>query len=156
MKALALERELMTLSQLNIHIKGDGPVVMIDDDTSTLRLMEVYYKKSELKVPLLTFFSGAAFFAYLEKVKVREAKIPLIAFIDINMPGMDGFEVLENLKNDAMFRDIPVCAMLTSSDHEQDKRKAFELGAEEYIVKPNSGAVYLELFNLIAALHEQA
>ncbi len=55
--------------------------------------------------------------------------------LDVGMPGMDGFEVLQRLKADAALRAIPV-VMLTGADNTQDKVRAFELGAIDFVTKP--------------------
>lgn len=60
---------------------------------------------------------------------------PDLILLDINMPGMDGFEVCKQLKADAQLRDIPV--LFVSAVHESvDKVKAFGLGAVDYVTKP--------------------
>ncbi len=58
-----------------------------------------------------------------------------LVLLDLVMPGMSGFEVLEERKNRIFFRDIPVVVM-TSSEKLSDQIRAFELGANEFILKP--------------------
>lgn len=55
--------------------------------------------------------------------------------LDINMPRMNGLEFLQRIKSDASYADIPVVVVSTESQDE-DKEKAFALGAAKYIVKP--------------------
>ena len=60
---------------------------------------------------------------------------PDLILLDINMPGMDGFEVCRQLKSDPTLRDIPV--LFISAQHESsDKVRAFQLGAVDYVTKP--------------------
>ena len=60
---------------------------------------------------------------------------PDLILLDINMPGMDGFEVCRQLKSDPALRDIPV--LFISAQHESsDKVRAFQLGAVDYVTKP--------------------
>ncbi|MFC1651214.1 response regulator transcription factor [Candidatus Latescibacterota bacterium] len=66
--------------------------------------------------------------------KVREI-IPDLVLLDIMMPVMDGYEVLKHIKEDDNLKDIPVI-MLTAKSQEQDIIKGFDLGSEDYIVKP--------------------
>jgi CheY-like chemotaxis protein len=54
--------------------------------------------------------------------------------VDLNLPGVDGFEVLDHIKTDAFLRTIPVI-VLTSSMSSEDVRKAYERHANAYIVK---------------------
>jgi len=69
-------------------------------------------------------------------MKIRKMKPDLI-LLDIIMPKMDGFEVLENLKNDSKTKDIPII-MLTAKGQKVDKQKGKDLGALDYIIKPFS------------------
>jgi DNA-binding response OmpR family regulator len=68
----------------------------------------------------------------LSKAKEQQ---PDLILLDVRMPGLDGFEVLENLKKDAATSNIPVI-MVTSCDQPEDIEKANSLGAVDYILKP--------------------
>jgi two-component system alkaline phosphatase synthesis response regulator PhoP len=59
--------------------------------------------------------------------------IPHAAVLDVNMPGMDGFEILSAIRKDG----LPVrVVMLTARQHESDVLRGFNLGADDYVVKP--------------------
>lgn len=62
--------------------------------------------------------------------------LPDLILLDINMPGMSGFDVLEAVKADQRLKTVPV-VMLTSSDASSDIARAYELGASGYISKPS-------------------
>ncbi|MBT1707934.1 response regulator [Fulvivirgaceae bacterium PWU5] len=62
---------------------------------------------------------------------------PNIIFLDINMPVMNGWDVLKKLKGDSTYGDIPVIVYSTSSG-EKEKRTAFDLGALCFVTKPDS------------------
>ncbi|MBU1170522.1 MAG: response regulator [Proteobacteria bacterium] len=66
---------------------------------------------------------------------VRSRQQPDLILLDINMPGMDGFDVCRHLKEDEKTRDIPVI-FITSESDVKDQTKGFELGAVDYITKP--------------------
>ena len=61
--------------------------------------------------------------------------LPSLILLDVMLPGIDGFGVLELLKNDRLYKDIPVI-MLTAKSSELDKVKGLEMGADDYITKP--------------------
>jgi CheY-like chemotaxis protein len=61
--------------------------------------------------------------------------IPDVIFMDINMPGIDGVEVLRFLRRDPMTADVPVI-IVSAEEQEKIKQDAFEAGANYYIVKP--------------------
>ena len=60
-----------------------------------------------------------------------------LAILDVKMPGMDGFELLDRLRKVPAFYDTPII-MLTSMGREEDIAKGFDLGADDYMVKPFS------------------
>jgi CheY-like chemotaxis protein len=62
--------------------------------------------------------------------------LPDLILLDINMPGLSGFDVLKGIKADERLRRVPV-VMLTSSDLPADIARAYELGASGYISKPS-------------------
>jgi CheY-like chemotaxis protein len=71
----------------------------------------------------------------IEKDKDKEP-CPDLIFLDISMPGMDGFEFLEEFQSLSFNSKKPKIFMLSSSDHEQDIEKAKQFNADGYIVKP--------------------
>ncbi len=73
----------------------------------------------------------------------KEARPDLI-LLDLRMPRMDGFEVLSEIKNDPKLRNIPVI-VLTTSESENDKRRAFELKADDYLVKSTDYCEFRDL-----------
>ncbi len=64
------------------------------------------------------------------------ANLPDLILLDINMPGLSGFDVLQAIKADERLKSVPV-VMLTSSDASSDVARAYELGASGYISKPS-------------------
>jgi len=70
---------------------------------------------------------------YEEKHEI--ASVPKVILLDINMPKVNGVEVLQKLKSDERTKDIPV-VILTSSKESSDIKKCYELGANSYIAKP--------------------
>ena len=67
---------------------------------------------------------------------------------DINMPNMNGFEMLENMKQDEKLKDIPVL-MITAEASKEDVLRAAQIGADGYIVKPFSKATLEEKISRI-------
>jgi len=60
-----------------------------------------------------------------------------LAVLDVKMPGMDGFELLENLRKVPRYHDLPIM-MLTSMGSKEDIARGFDLGADDYMLKPFS------------------
>ena len=70
--------------------------------------------------------------------------------LDLNLPGMSGFDVLRELKGDPELRRIPVI-ILTTSGRRADIDKAYDLGAASYVVKPVELGRYVEIMSTIEA-----
>jgi CheY-like chemotaxis protein len=73
----------------------------------------------------------------LAHLKARDCRRPCIILLDLNMPGMTGFEFLELVKADEALQGIPVVVVTTSAE-QPDRARSFELGAVAYIVKSPS------------------
>ena len=79
-------------------------------------------------------------------------KLPDVILIDINMPRMNGLELLSVIRNTEEWKDLK-CFMITTSDERVDKDKAGELGVSGYIVKPfKANSSSLDSFNLMIDL----
>jgi len=70
-------------------------------------------------------------------IKAVAGSRPDLVVLDVNMPQLDGFEVLSALKNDQKTKSIPV-VLLTARQQETDILRGFSLGAEDYVIKPFS------------------
>jgi DNA-binding response OmpR family regulator len=115
-------------------------ILLIDDEPDLLALLEVRLKASGYDV--LKASSGEK---GLEKV--RENRVCAI-LLDIMMPGMDGFEALQRLKADPKTRGIPVI-MVSAKAHQEDLKKARELGAVDYVPKPMDGRLLVEILRKV-------
>lgn len=62
---------------------------------------------------------------------------PEMILLDINLPGMNGFEILQHVRTKTAYKHIPVI-MFTSSDDYSDIKKSYEYGANAYLIKPDS------------------
>jgi CheY-like chemotaxis protein len=74
--------------------------------------------------------------------------LPGLVLLDLKMPGVDGFEVLRQVKTADAIRRIPV-VVLSSSTEERDLARAYDLGANSYLVKPISLDGFLETMRLV-------
>lgn len=106
-----------------------------DDAILTIRGL----KKSGLSNPIFHVKDGAEALDYMycrgEYAERDINEVPRLLLLDLKMPKVSGMEVLEKIKTDPMFRDIPV-VMLSSSKEDPDIQKCYALGANSYIVKP--------------------
>lgn len=106
----------------------DGLKVMVIDDSKTIRrTAETLLKKSGCEV--VTATDG---FEALSKILEHR---PNIIFVDIMMPRLDGYQTCALIKNNKMFKEIPVI-MLSSKDGLFDRARGRIVGSEQYLTKP--------------------
>lgn len=116
------------------------PVVMADDDADDFFLMQSTLEEQHVTNPLHHVANAHQLFEFLvhrNDTTTVHRHLPGLIFLDINMPGMNGLEILEKLKTNADFRAIPVVVFSTVSNPET-VRRAYQLGANSFITKPNS------------------
>lgn len=112
----------------NIAIKPeDYTILAVDDITTNIMLLKAVLSRAKYKI--VTASGGVE---ALEKVASEH---PDLILLDIMMPDMDGYEVLQQLKADPAHQDIPVI-FLTALHNPEDIVKGFKLGASDYISKP--------------------
>ena len=86
---------------------------------------------------------------------LRKYPQPNIILLDVNMPKVDGFEVLEQLKSDKKYAKIPVI-ILTSSKNEYDVERAYGFGASGYIQKPVGYDDFVKIVKIFSAYWHEA
>jgi CheY-like chemotaxis protein len=120
-------------------------VLLVEDSDTDAALTEYRLKKAGYQVTLTRVRDGEECMAYLRD---PDMVFPDIIFLDLNMPKMDGREVLGEMMADAEFHRIPVVVM-TSSDLSADKERAFALGANGYVVKPGDAPEYERMMRVV-------
>jgi len=73
---------------------------------------------------------------------------PYILLIDINMPRMNGIELLQEIRADTTLHDS-IAFILTTSDHEQDMLEAYDLNVAGYLIKQNAGEQFLNAVTML-------
>ena len=102
-------------------------ILIIDDEKKLCTLVSTFLEKKG--------YSAVSAKNGKQGIKAARYSAPALILLDINMPKMDGFAVLEKLKADPRTMSIPVI-MLTGRDDEDSKLKAAGLYSEHYITKP--------------------
>lgn len=106
--------------------KNAAAILLVEDDTF---LSSMYKTKLEIEgYQVFTALNGAS------GLKMAQEKKPDLILLDIILPKMNGFEVLEKIKSDKNLKNIPII-MLTNLGQKEDIKKSFKLGANEYLIK---------------------
>lgn len=128
-------------------------VLLVEDDLNDIFLVKRAFKMAHIQNPLQIVTDGEEAVQYLRgegKYADREAyPLPKLIVMDIKMPRRTGFEVLEWVKgNGRPLRRIPI-VIVSSSDNPSDINRAYELGANAYMVKPVDFRAVEHLFESI-------
>ena len=116
------------------------PIMIVEDSDDDFEATERALKKDgALYNPIIRFDNGLDALDYLKKNAIQDdadgTKRPGVVLLDLNMPGMDGREVLTQVKSDPRINDIPI-VILTTSDDEMDVDTCYRAGANTYVKKP--------------------
>lgn len=112
---------------MNPHKHLQAEIMIVDDTAINLKLLSRMLGKNGYTVK--TYSSGD------QALQAASQKPPDLILLDIDMPGMDGYQMCTRLKNDRNLSDIPVI-FLSALDQTLDKVKAFSVGGVDYITKP--------------------
>ncbi len=102
-------------------------ILVIDDELSIRILLENFLKK---EYDVVTKNDGLDALTWME-----EGNLPDLIVADIQMPNLDGYEFIKNVRASGFFKDIPMI-MLSGIESSSEKVKCLKLGANDYIVKP--------------------
>ncbi|WP_372656326.1 PleD family two-component system response regulator [Halobacteriovorax sp.] len=111
-----------------VQHSGKKKVVVIDDEVVTRKVVSKALE-DDFDVYIVTNI--------FESIRICEVQMPDVILLDLLMPSVDGFEILELLKNHAVLCDIPVVCM-SSSEDSSDRKRIRNLGAIGFIKKPIS------------------
>jgi len=111
-------------------------ILLIEDNPGDVRLTQEAFKEGRKNVTLDVVMDGVEAINYLYKNgQYSDKKSPDLILLDLNLPKMDGREVLQKVKSDDNLRRIPVI-VLTTSDADQDILKSYNLHVNCYLNKP--------------------
>ena len=111
-------------------------LLVVDDNEDDVMLIQEAFEEIKMLNSINVVSDGEQALSYLRREgKYQNSTFPTLVLLDINMPKKTGFEVLEEMKNDAALKPIPVI-ILTTSEREEDIVKAYSFGASSFIKKP--------------------
>jgi len=124
-------------------------ILMVDDSMGDVRLAQEALKEARVGNRLSVVHDGEQAMAFLRREDgYGDAPRPDLVLLDLNMPRMDGREVLAQIKGDPDLRSIPV-VVLTTSEAEADIVKAYDLHANAYITKPVDLEAFLDAVRVV-------
>ncbi len=129
-------------------------VLMVDDDEAEIDITRFALQNAR---PPLQFSGVTGGEALLENLRQEggQATHPNLILLDLNMPGLNGFDVLRELKSDPDLSGIPVI-VFTTSDDQRDIIECYQLQANAFVTKPADLDDYEELILQIDRFRDQA
>src|SRR5689334_12828071 len=121
-------------------------VLIAEDDEDVVFFLKRIFAKQRVPNPLKFVHDGQEALDYLES----EPHPPRVAVLDVKMPIKDGFDVLKRVRANPRLSRLPV-VMFSNSRHERDVNRAYDLGANSYVVKPGASA---DMEQFVAKLHD--
>ena len=118
--------------------RSDTIILLADDDDGHAALISRNLRRAGLPNEIQRFTDGQQLLDFLfqrNPARARRNGIPYLLLLDIRMPGMDGLEVLEIIKQDAVLRPMPVY-ILTTSDDPREVFRCYQSGCNHFLVKP--------------------
>lgn len=111
-------------------------ILLVEDNEGDVVLTQEGFEMSRLSVNLHHVSHGKECMQFLRKQGAyHDAPTPDLVLLDLNLPGMDGREVLRQISGDCELRTLPV-VILTTSDADKDVRHMYDLRCSSYVVKP--------------------
>jgi chemotaxis family two-component system response regulator Rcp1 len=110
-------------------------ILLVEDNPGDARLTREALKEGKIKNNLHVVEDGVTAMEFLERRGADGFPVPDLILLDLNLPKMDGREVLAAIKEDEQLRRIPV-VVLTTSEAEEDILRSYELHANCYVTKP--------------------
>jgi CheY-like chemotaxis protein len=113
-------------------------ILLVDDDVAHSTLIERNLRRGGVTNPIIKFDNGLDALDYLfNKGKFADHVRPahLLVLLDLNMPEVDGFQVLKAMKDDAECRVVPVIILTTTNDPHEVQR-CYDFGCNNFVTKP--------------------
>lgn len=124
-------------------------ILLVEDNPGDVRLTKEALKDSKIINTIHVAYDGKEALEFLNKQgEFKDTHTPDLVLLDLNLPGVNGFEVLRTMKNDPQLKMIPV-VVLTTSQSDRDIMQSYDLHANCYVTKPISYHSFLDVVKSI-------
>jgi len=118
--------------------KQEVTILLVEDDPGHARLIEKNLHRSNITNEIITVSDGQQAIDYLfseGRYMGAQHPSPMLVLLDLNLPVLDGYQVLRRMKGDERTKHIPV-VILTTTDDAREVARCYELGCNVYVTKP--------------------
>ncbi len=120
-------------------------ILLIEDDADDVELLRDALNNSNVEHTMQVINNGGTASVFLK----TNTQLPDVIVMDLNIPKVHGMDVLREVRASSPYNNVPVIILTTSSSPE-DRKKALELGADEFLIKPTTSQGLYEVASLIA------
>lgn len=110
-------------------------ILLVEDDDGHAVLIQRSLRPVDFPIQVVRVADGQKALDFIHGPDRQEIDGPLVVFLDLNLPVIDGYKVLQTLKGDTETRRIPV-VVITTTDDRREMEKCYDLGANAYVSKP--------------------
>src|SRR5258708_1754342 len=139
-------------SRMNISATANGRplnILLVEDDDGDAKAVQRAFQKAKIANPILRAVDGMEALDMLRGANGKaKPPAPYMLLVDLNMPRMNGIQLVKALREDEALRHS-VAFILTTSKREEDKIAAYDLNVAGYIVKATAGQDFLNLVHLV-------
>src|SRR5690349_8172627 len=127
-------------------------ILLVEDREDDIVLIRRSFEAANIPNPLFVVRNGEDAIMYLSSegkyANRDEYPLPDLVLLDLKLPGIDGFEILQWIRRQPNLRQLRVI-VLTSSEQYRDINRAYELGANSFLIKPNEFEHFHEVSKLL-------
>ncbi|UCG31522.1 MAG: response regulator [candidate division WOR-3 bacterium] len=117
-------------------VTNNHAILLVEDDHNDVLLIKRAFQKVKIANPIIVLNDGEQAISYLAgREPFVERPLPMLVLLDLKLPRKSGHEVLEWLRQQQTLKRLPV-VVLTASSESSDINRAYDLGANSYLVKP--------------------
>jgi CheY-like chemotaxis protein len=125
--------------------RSPATILVVDDDEGHCELVRRHLRRGGITHPIVPVTNGGTALDFVFRrgpFAERSPDADLLVLLDINMPGVDGVEVLRQIKSDPMTKGIPVL-ILTSAGNRRERDRCNEYGCDAYITKSVDATAFI-------------
>lgn len=130
-----------------ILIEPGLDIVVVDDNAADLLITDIVFQRSHLTNPVALLDSGEEAMIHLGEVAAQGRPPPALVTLDVNMHGVNGFDIVRFIRGHDAFAEFPIIAVLTSSEAQTDRQRSTELGANVFLTKKSGVTTFVEMIN---------
>jgi CheY-like chemotaxis protein len=122
-----------------MRIKSKEPLLVVEDSNEDFKMLQRLMQRFDVKNPICRCTNADEAWEFLQRIgetnHPETYTKPSVILLDLNLPGIDGRDILSKIKQDIKFREIPV-VIFTTSSNPSDIELCYQKGANGYLIKP--------------------